>query len=343
MATIAGMKTTYEARKAFADKLATLFERIEALNRPTPMTEGEYLEFATLVQQLHAFGQEFREDEVFVQLIASAQRPARAEPPPVQDKSQDPNFYFCKKCDNWIVKKGKAKHLRSARCNTIHNSKMIASRLTKTENEKIGKFAKSTNHPFFLAGQVIQRDYLLRKAPADLDERIETFHQYRLPVPVMTQEDTNELMAEIFGEDEDEPQNVVVCEPVPEPQTITIKVKRGGGRPKGAKNKPKPALVIEDEEEEEIPAPAPTQDAPNPRDQLLAERIRIRDEIQELFPPSYRPQPNLSKQEIIKKLKELEEVFKQGEKWLDEIETEEQIEEREMLSYNVRGMLVMLN
>jgi len=267
MATIAGMKTTYEARKAFADKLATLFERIEALNRPTPMTEGEYLEFANLVKQLHDFGKDFQEDEVFVQLIASAGRPARADPPQVQDKSQDPNYYFCKKCDNWIVKKGKAKHLRSDRCNTIHNSKMIASRLTKTENEKIGKFAKTTDHEFFKAGQVIQRDYLLRKAPADMAERIEEFHSFRLPVPVMSQEDTNELMAEIFGEDENVlnpvlpqklvlPQNVVLlCGDsnvitLPEGERRTIKIKRGGGRPKGAKNKPK-ALVIQEESEDE--------------------------------------------------------------------------------------------
>jgi hypothetical protein len=243
MATIGGMKTTYEARKAFADKLATLFERIEALNRPTPMTEGEYLEFATIVKQLHDFGKDFQKDEVFVQLIASAQRPARAEPQPVQDKSQDPNHYFCKKCDNWIKKKGKAKHLRSARCNTIHNSKMIASRLVVAEREKVGKFAKTTDHQFFKAGQVIQRDYLLRKAPADLEARIEEFHSFRLPVPVMSQEDTNELMAEIFGADEEEPQNVVLC--------IEPKKKRGGGRPKGAKNKPKPALVIQEESEDE--------------------------------------------------------------------------------------------
>jgi len=199
MATIGGMKTTYEARKAFADKLATLFERIEALNRPTPMTEGEYLEFATLVKQLHDFGKDFQEDEVFVQLIASAGRPVRAETPQVQDKSQDPNYYFCIKCDNWIVKKGKAKHLRSDRCNTIHNSKMIASRLVLTERVKINKFSKTTNHQFFKAGQVIQRDYLLRKAPADLAERIEEFHSFRLPVPVMSQEDTDALKEEIFG------------------------------------------------------------------------------------------------------------------------------------------------
>jgi hypothetical protein len=258
MATIGGMKTTYEARKAFADKLQTLFERIEALNRPTPMTEGEYLEFANLVKQLHDFGKDFQEDEVFVQLIASAGRPARAEPAQVQDKSQDPNYYFCKKCDNWIVKKGKAKHLRSDRCNTIHNSKMIASRLVVAEREKVGKFAKTTDHQFFKAGQVIQRDYLLRKAPADLEARIEAFHSFRLPVPVMSQEDTNELMAEIFGEDEEEPQNVVVlCGdsnvitlPEEERRVLILPKKRGGGRPKGAKNKPK-ALVVQEESEDE--------------------------------------------------------------------------------------------
>jgi len=249
MATIGGSKTTYEARKAFADKLAMLFERIEALNRPTPMTEGEYLEFANLVKQLHDFGKDFKKDEVYVQLVASANRPARAKPKPVQDKSQNPLYFFCARCDNFNKKSGKAKHLRSERCNTIWNSKMIASRLTKTEREKVGKFAKSTNHPFFLAGQVIQRDYLLRKAPANMAERIEQFHEYRLCVPVMTQEDTEELMEEIFGEeseDEEEPENVVICqEIIPEPK------KRGGGRPKGAKNKPKNALVIQEESEEE--------------------------------------------------------------------------------------------
>jgi hypothetical protein len=248
MATIGGIKTTYEARKAFADKLATLFERIEALNRPTPMTEGEYLEFATLVKQLHDFGKDFKKDEVYVQLVASANRPVRGKPKPVQDKSQDPKYFFCARCDNFNKKSGKAKHLRSERCNTIWNSKMIASRLTKTEREKVGKFAKSTNHPFFLAGQVIQRDYLLRKAPSNMAERIQEFHSFRLPVPVMSQEDTYELMEEIFGEeseDEEELESVVICqEIIPEPK------KKRGGRTKGSKNKPK-ALVIQEESEDE--------------------------------------------------------------------------------------------
>lgn len=180
MATIGGLRTTYEARKEFAGQLQTLFEKIEDLNRPTPMTEGEYLEFANLVKSLHAFGAEFQTNEVFVALIASAGRAPRVPPRDTQDKANCPLHWFCKKCDTFVVKKHKAKHLRSERCKNIHNSKCIASRLTRTSVE-VGKFSGATQHPFYLAGQVIQRDFLNQKQPANIDARVEEFHQFRLP------------------------------------------------------------------------------------------------------------------------------------------------------------------
>jgi len=48
MATIGGMKTSYESRKEFAGNLQEIFARLEDLNRSTPMTEGEFIVFSGL-------------------------------------------------------------------------------------------------------------------------------------------------------------------------------------------------------------------------------------------------------------------------------------------------------
>lgn len=75
------------------------------------------------------------------------------------------------------------------------------------------------------------------------------------------------------------------------------------------------------------------------REALLAERIRIRDEMQLLFPLPYEPD-QLSVTEVDDKLRELERMFAQVEHWLDDIETNEQIAMRPKLSFLVKGMFL---
>jgi hypothetical protein len=75
------------------------------------------------------------------------------------------------------------------------------------------------------------------------------------------------------------------------------------------------------------------------REALLAERIRIRDEMQLLFPLPYEP-ARFTVSEVDTKLRELEQMFSQVEHGLDEIETGEQIAMRPKLPFLVNGMFL---
>ena len=83
----------------------------------------------------------------------------------------------------------------------------------------------------------------------------------------------------------------------------------------------------------------PDSEAEIEREALLAERIRIRDEMQLLFPLPYE-QVQLSVSEVDTKLRELEQMFSQVEHGLDEIETAEQIAMRPKLSFLVNGLFL---
>ena len=83
----------------------------------------------------------------------------------------------------------------------------------------------------------------------------------------------------------------------------------------------------------------PDSEAEIERDALLAERIRIRDEMQLLFPPPYE-QVRFTVSEVDDKLRELERMFAQVEHGLDEIETAEQIAMRPKLSFLVNGLFL---
>jgi hypothetical protein len=83
----------------------------------------------------------------------------------------------------------------------------------------------------------------------------------------------------------------------------------------------------------------PDSEAEIEREALLAERIRICDEMQLLFPLPYE-QVQLSVSEVDTKLRELERMFSQVEHGLDEIETAEQIAMRPKLSFLVNGLFL---
>jgi len=166
-ATIAGLRTTYGLRKTFANQLQDLFARIEELNRPTPMTEGEYLEFANIVKELNKFATDFQQQNpVYVALRASVARPERAQPTATLAKAEDPKrFKFCSKCDTYIAKKGWSKHKQTSKCLTIQNSKRIACGLTLTDRPE--HFNKTTNHKFYQVGQILIADFARRKAKSE--------------------------------------------------------------------------------------------------------------------------------------------------------------------------------
>jgi hypothetical protein len=83
----------------------------------------------------------------------------------------------------------------------------------------------------------------------------------------------------------------------------------------------------------------PDSEAEIEREALLAERIRLRDEMQLLFPLPYDPN-QLTVSEVDDKLRELERMFAQVERWLDEIETVDQIAMRPKLSFLVNGLFL---
>lgn len=186
MATISGMKTTYDTRKEFTQNLQTLFEKIEDLNRPAPMTEGEYLEFANLIKELHGFAGAFTTDNpVWNSLVESVGRPARQAPVLCADKADNKLWLFCDRCNVFGKRKNKAKHLRSEKCMNIFNSIKMATQITKMDKHNINKFAKTTNHPFYKIGSILQRDFLIKRTYNE--ERVVAWDEFRLAVTVAEQ------------------------------------------------------------------------------------------------------------------------------------------------------------
>jgi len=254
-ATISGFRTTYGMRKDFATQLAELFEKIEELNRPTPMTEGEYLEFANMLKELNKFATDFQQtNPVYIALRASVERPERAKPTATLAKSEDTkNFRFCHKCDQFIAKKGWSKHTKTAKCLTIHNSKKIASALTLTTQPE--RFKRTTSHPFYKIGQILIADFAKNKALSGdrLTQRLAEWDEFRLPENVVV-----------------EPENVVV-----EPETFK-KLKK-------SKKSKKPNVVLKDdytkeEEAEQASMGAEDKDAPAPQEKrYVAEGVMSGD------------------------------------------------------------------
>jgi hypothetical protein len=188
-ATVGGMRTAYDERTAFVEKLQEIFSKIDDLNRPTPMNEGEFLEFANLIKDLHNFAELFKKnDPIFVRLVASARRGERKASQSVIAKADDKTFKWCERCDTHIKKKGWAKHRRSERCLQIFNSKKLAVNITNVEKDKVGRFAKTPIHPFYLVGQSLVSLFGKQKA-RDADRMVAEWDAVRLPIQTQQQED----------------------------------------------------------------------------------------------------------------------------------------------------------
>jgi hypothetical protein len=188
-ATIGGMRTAYAERSEFVERLQDLFAKIDDLNRPTPMNEGEYLEFANLIKDLNKFADLFKKnDPVYIRLVASARRGERKATQSVIVKAEDNTFKLCERCDTHIKKKGWAKHRRSDRCLQIYNSKKLAVNITNVEKEKIGRFAKTSIHPFYLIGQSLVLLFSKQKAK-DAAQMNTEWDAVRLPEQTQQQED----------------------------------------------------------------------------------------------------------------------------------------------------------
>jgi hypothetical protein len=236
---IAGLRTTYSERERFTKSLQDLFAKIEELNRPAPMTEGEYLEFANLIKGLSEFAKSFTHKEngnpVYIALVAATARPERARPPTREEKlKDDKKFRVCPKCDGVFGKNNWYKHKFSNKCADIFQQKTMAARLTKIEAQKANRFDKTAEHEYFSYALVVND--CLRRQKCKTENTIEELHSYRI------------------GEANYNPH---LAEPEPQPEPVVPPsqegVKRGGGRPKGAKNKPKAKLVVieSDSEDEE--------------------------------------------------------------------------------------------
>jgi len=181
-ATVGGMRTAYDERSAFVGKLQELFAKIDELNRPTPMNEGEYLEFANLIKDLNQFATLFKKnDPIYVRLVASARRGERRATQSVISKAEDKEYKWCERCDTHIKKKGWAKHRRSERCLQIYNSKKLAVNITNVEKQKIGRFAKTPIHPFYLIGQSLVSQFSKQKE-ANAETRNAEWDAVRLPI-----------------------------------------------------------------------------------------------------------------------------------------------------------------
>ena len=212
MPIIAGIQTSYDERLMFANKLQELFEKIEELNRPTPMNENEFLIFANILKDLNSLSTNFKQNTTVVQVLRTATRQPRPVPPPIENLASNPNYFFCERCDTHQQKKHKARHQRSARCVTTCNTKSIAGRLSKIDN----------NHPFYEVGQILMRHF--RNRPpyfkigvnnimrADYIETYHTFRQFQLPTEPEEPEEEEE--------EEEEP-----VTPIEETPVYTVNVK----------------------------------------------------------------------------------------------------------------------
>ena len=182
-ATIGGMRTAYDERSVFVEKLQELFAKIDDLNRPMPM-----MEFADLIKDLNQFANLFKNDPIYIRLVASAMRGERKEQKSVVAKAEDNTFKFCEKCDTHIKKKGWAKHRRSKRCLQIFNSKKLAVNITNMEKEKVGRFAKTPIHAFYLIGQSLVSQFSKQKE-RNAEQMNAEWDAVRLPEQTQQQED----------------------------------------------------------------------------------------------------------------------------------------------------------
>jgi hypothetical protein len=220
-ATVGGMRTAYDERTAFVEKLQELFAKIEDLNRPTPMNEGEYLEFADLIKDLNQFATLFKKnDPIFVRLVASARRGERKASHSVIAKAEDKTFKWCERCDTHIKKKGWAKHRRSERCLQIFNSKKLAVNITNVEKDKIGRFAKTPIHPFYLIGQSLVSLFGKQKAK-DADRVVPEWDAVRLPIQTQQLEDEVGTL-ESFYEPQEDFSGVIANVPIEHNLTLAL-------------------------------------------------------------------------------------------------------------------------
>jgi hypothetical protein len=202
-ATIGGMRTAYHERSMFVENLQELFAKIEDLTRPTPMNEGEYVEFANLIKDLTNFSTLFKKnDPIYIRLVASAMRGDRKEQKSVVDKAEDNTFKWCERCDNHIKKKGWAKHCRSDRCLQIYNSKKLAANITNVEKDKLGRFAKTPIHSFYHIGQTLVSQFCKQKA-RDVDRMVLEWDAVRLPEQTQQLEDEVGTLSSFYEPQED--------------------------------------------------------------------------------------------------------------------------------------------
>jgi len=201
--TVGGMRTAYDERSAFVEKLQELFAKIDDLNRPTPMNEGEYLEFANLIKDINKFAELFKKnDPIFVRLVASTRRSERKATQSVVEKAEDNTFKLCERCDTHIKRKGWAKHRRSERCLQIFNSKKLAVNITNIKKHKVGRFAKTAIHPFYLIGQSLVLLFGKQKA-RDADRMVPEWDAVRLPVQTQQLEDEVGTLSSFYEPQED--------------------------------------------------------------------------------------------------------------------------------------------
>jgi hypothetical protein len=260
-ATVGGMRTAYDERSAFVGKLQELFAKIDELNRPTPMNEGEYLEFANLIKDLNQFATLFKKsDPIYVRLVASARRGERKATQSVIAKAEDKEYKWCERCDTHIKKKGWAKHRRSERCLQIYNSKKLAVNITNVEKQKVGRFAKTPIHPFYLIGQSLVSQFSKQKE-ANAETRNAEWDAVRLPIQTQQIPDEVGDLESVY--DVQENYETVVANVVAPPLTLALPLSAGETEetetaPKEKKarkprtKKPKPAPEPEPEPEPEV-------------------------------------------------------------------------------------------
>ena len=197
-ATIGGMRTAYDERSVFVQKLQELFAKIDDLNSSLSMNE-----FANLIKDLTNFSTDFKKnDPIYIRLVASAMRGERKEQKSVVDKAEDKEYKLCERCDTHIKKKGWAKHRRSDRCIQIYNSKKLAVNITNVEKQKIGRFAKTPIHPFYIIGQSLVSQFSKHKA-RDANRMVLEWEAVRLPIQTQQQEDEVGTLESFYEPQED--------------------------------------------------------------------------------------------------------------------------------------------
>jgi hypothetical protein len=118
-------------KQRFNEIIISLMETLDALNERINIGDGFYLEFANYFGELHKLQDTLKTETVYIELAREVRRRREgridgrtAKKPSLQEKLQNPNYTWCKKCNTPI--RDLEAHQKTAKCSSIHQIKHTA-------------------------------------------------------------------------------------------------------------------------------------------------------------------------------------------------------------------------